>query len=103
MDSVSETIRATRRLLDLAQDATLVADALMDHYRAGHVGESVLDPVSSLVSASLLADRTASALVTFGDDNDLYRSDVVAEEVTRVLLRERSWLQALDEIHGVSP
>lgn len=98
---MSETIAATRRLMALADACQQEADWLMAHHRAGHVGGSVFDPVSTLIGAGLHADRTAQIVVEYGDDNDLLRADVVSEEITRVLLRERVWRVALDEIHGV--
>lgn len=101
MDSLTETIRATRRLQELGDECQAEADRLMEHYRAGRVGETVLDPVSTLVSAAQRADREALTIVTFGDENDLLRADIVAEEITRLLRRERTWRTALDEIHGI--
>ena len=102
MDSLTDTIATTRRLLNLGEETTLEADYLIDHYRQHRAAADVFDEVSLLISASLRADREADILVAYGDDNDLARADVIAEEITRLLLRERDYRRFLDRRAGIS-
>jgi len=97
-----DVVATARRLYDLAQSCETESRYLMDHYHAGYVSESVFDPVSSLSSARLLADREAETLVRLGaDENDLARADVISEEIERLLRTLKPWRVFLDNVHRV--
>jgi hypothetical protein len=102
MDDVTDLVHAARRLYDLASECETESRYLMEHYHAGYVSDSVFDPVSSLSSARLMAEREAETLVRLGgDDNDLARADVIAEEISRLIRTLKPWRVFLDNVHRV--
>ena len=102
MDNVSDVVATARRLYDLAAECETESRYLMEHYRSGFVSASVFDPVSSLSSARLLADREAETLIRLGgDENDLSRADVISEEIARLLRTYKPWRVFIDNVHRV--
>lgn len=103
MDTIDgDVVAAARRLYDLGAECEREARYLMEHYHAGYVSDAIFDPVSSLSSARLLAEREAERLVRLGgDENDLNRTDVIAEEIERYLREIRPYRYLVDSIHRV--
>lgn len=102
MDDMTDVVATARRLYDLGAECETEARYLMEHYQHGHVSDSVFDPVSSLSSARLMADREAETLIRLGgDENDLNRADVISEEIARLVRELKPWRVFLDNVHRV--
>lgn len=102
MESLTDTIAATRRLLNLGEEATLEAEKLVAHYRAHHVAAAVFDSVSLLTSAALRASREADLVLAYGDDNDLRRAEIVADEIAKLVAHEADYRRFIDRRAGTT-